>query len=68
MKTQNDSILSYSKKNWISGLVALDLFGCIHLPRRILDLKERGYLFQDRWVNRNNKRFKEYKCVGKAKV
>ena len=50
--TQNDNILAYSKKKYISGLVALELFGCIHLPRRILDLKEKGYQFHDRWVKK----------------
>jgi len=64
--TQNDNILAYSKKKYISGLVALELFGCLHLPRRILDLKEKGYQFHDRWVKKNNKRFKEYRCIGRT--
>ena len=31
-----------------------------HLARRILDLKQKGYAIQDRWIEENGSRFKEY--------
>jgi hypothetical protein len=31
-----------------------------HLPRRILDLKEKGIAIQDEWVEENGSRFKQY--------
>lgn len=61
--TQNANILAYLKEgHTLTGLEALTRFGCIHLPRRILDLKERGHKIADRWVKdeRTGKRFKEW--------
>lgn len=31
-----------------------------HLPRRILDLKEKGILIQDEWVEQDGSRYKQY--------
>ena len=52
--------------NTITGLEALRRFGVGHLPRRILDLKERGYGIADQWVhvekaNGQTARVKEYR-------
>ena len=38
----------------------------MHLPRRILDLKEAGYNIADIWVRRDGKRFKKYFLVQQA--
>ena len=41
-KTQADRILSYLKTHEsITGLEALNLFGCMRLPARIADLRKR---------------------------
>ena len=44
----------------ITGLEALRRYGCIHLPRRILDLKERGHDIKCQWIRVGEKRCKEY--------
>lgn len=61
--TQNAAILAHLRAGHrITGLQALREFGVIHLPRRILDLKERGYPVADRWVHvGDGKRVKEYR-------
>lgn len=52
--------------NRITGLQALDKFGCIHLPRRIKDLKDKHNMnIHDEWIEVEAfggqiKRVKEY--------
>lgn len=60
--SQNDNILAHLKSGRaITGLEALKNFGCIHLPRRIKDLREKGHAIKDQWVKLpNGKRCKEY--------
>ena len=59
--TQNAQILAYMKAGHsITFLEALARFGCMHLPRRILDLKERGHDIGDAWETNGEKRFKRY--------
>lgn len=61
--SQCAAILSHLKAGGtITGLEALRRFGCIHLPRRILDLKERGHGISDEWVKdaETGKRFKRW--------
>ena len=49
----------------ITGLEALGLYGCIHLPRRILDLRERGHRIEREMIRLpNGKRVAEYKMGG----
>lgn len=49
--TQNWVILNYLRQgNKLTFLYALDLFGTMHLPRRIKDLKERGHDIKDEWI------------------
>lgn len=45
----------------ITGLEALHRYGCIHLPRRILDLKQRGYRIEREMVCVGEKRVAEYR-------
>ncbi len=46
----------------ITGLKALELFGCIHLPRRILDLREAGHAIAAEWITTDSgKRCREYR-------
>ena len=60
--TQNKAILAHLRRGKrITGLEALRLFGCIHLPRRILDLKEAGHRINSRTIKlANGKRVSEY--------
>ena len=62
LETQCGHILQHMKTGKaITGLEALRRYGCIHLPRRILDLKERGFAIADQWIRLpNGKRCKEY--------
>ena len=47
--------------NTISGMVALDKFGCWSLPRRICDIKETGFPIESQWITTDSgKRIKEY--------
>jgi hypothetical protein len=64
VESQNEQI-----KNWlfdnvnqsITGLEALEKFGTMCLPRRILDLKETGVPVSDQFIKLpNGKRVKEY--------
>ena len=61
--TQCYRILHHMKQGHsITGLEALRQFGCIHLPRRILDLRERGHAIESEFVRDpdTGKRFKRY--------
>ena len=59
--SQSTRILQFMKAGGsITGLEAVMLFGCLHLPRRILDIKEKGHTVRDRWVEVNGKTVKEY--------
>ena len=45
----------------ITGIEALNYFGCFRLPARIHDLRESGMEIQDQFVTLSNgKRIKEY--------
>lgn len=55
--------------NSITGLEALLLFGCIHLPRRIKDLREIGHdIHSQMIVLPNGKRVAEYRLIKCAEV
>lgn len=45
----------------ITSLEAVKKFGCIHLPRRILDIKESGYPVDATWIKTDSgKRVKRW--------
>ena len=51
METQNAALLKHFKKGeTITQLQASMMFGIGHLPRRILDLKEKGHDLQFEWI------------------
>ena len=51
MEAQNKLILKHLKDGKrITGLDALKLYGVSHLPRRILDLKEKGHNLEAEWI------------------
>lgn len=64
-ETQTAATLAHLKTGRsITFLEALERFGCMHLPRRILDLKESGYAIEGEWETApNGKRFKRYTLV-----
>jgi hypothetical protein len=59
--SQCNSILKYLKSgSKISGIDALELFGCFRLPARIHDLKKRGFHILGAMEQRGNKKYKVY--------
>jgi hypothetical protein len=63
--SQNKRILAHLKTGQtITGKWAMLEMGVMHLPRRILDLKEAGHNITDVWeVNRNGKRYKRWSII-----
>jgi hypothetical protein len=56
-----DKILNYLKNGYhLTSIGVLNLLGTTEIRSRIAELRKAGYNIQDRWVERNGKRFKEY--------
>jgi hypothetical protein len=66
--SQANAILDYmSKGNTITGIEALNLFGCFRLPARIADLKKVGHQIKSEMVKLNNgKRVAQYTLLEPA--
>lgn len=61
-RSQADLILEYLKTGKsISPLEALEKFGCFRLGGRVYDLKKAGHRITTSIVERNGKRFAEYR-------
>ena len=61
IESQNVEIRKFMERGLeITPLEALEKFGCMRLASRIGELKESGVEIQDRWVERNGKRYKAY--------
>ena len=62
LESQNKAIHLFLKSGkTITGMIALEEFGCWSLSRRICDLKEKGVKIESQWVKlANGKRIKEY--------
>ena len=61
IKSQNAQILAHLKRGHsITFWDAVQDFGVMHLPRRILDLKEAGHNVIDEWETRDGKRYKRW--------
>lgn len=60
--SQANAILDYmSKGHTITGIEALNLFGCFRLPARIADLKKVGHKIKSEMVKlTNGKRVAQY--------
>ena len=60
--SQANAILDYmSKGNTITGIEALNLFGCFRLPARIADLKKVGHQIKSEMIKlTNGKRAAQY--------
>ena len=67
--SQNNLLLAHLQDGkTITGLDALRLYGVSHLPRRILDLKQRGHNLEAAWVevqksNGDSARVKEWRLL-----
>ena len=61
-QSQASRILAYMQQgNRITGIEALELFGCFRLPARIADIRDRGYEIKSETITlRNGKRVKDY--------
>ncbi|MEO9633095.1 MAG: helix-turn-helix domain-containing protein [Sulfitobacter sp.] len=67
IETQNAKILAHLQAGRsITFWEAVENFGVMHLPRRILDLKEAGHTIGDDWVKQNGKRFKRWFLIKSA--
>lgn len=64
-KSQNALLLRHLKMGGsITGIEALNLYGCFRLPSRICDLKKMGHKITDRFITLpNGKRVKEYRLL-----
>jgi hypothetical protein len=59
--SQTALILAHMKSGMgITGLQALDLFGCFRLPARIADIKKLGYEVNREMIEVNGKRVARY--------
>lgn len=60
--TQTNQVLAHLKAgHTITFWDAVERFGIMHLPRRILDIRELGHVVESEWVkNAAGKRFKKY--------
>jgi hypothetical protein len=59
--TQNAQILNHLKRKPITPIEALQKFGCFRLGARVWELRQQGHPITKRTVERNGKRFAEYK-------
>lgn len=62
MEAQSKAILAHLQQgNTITGIEALNDFGCFRLPARILDLKDQGHKIISEMIKLpNNKRIARY--------
>jgi hypothetical protein len=59
--SQSAQILAHMKAgNTITGLEALNRFGCFRLPARIADIKKMGYDVKSELITMNGKRVAQY--------
>lgn len=64
-KGQCRAILRYMRQgHTITGLEALNLFGCFRLPARIADLRDKGHVIERKMIKlQNGKRVAQYSLV-----
>lgn len=67
-ESQNKQILAHLKRGGsITGLAAVERFGCTRLAARVRDLKDAGHAISGRWITTDaGKRFKEYYIAERA--
>ena len=60
MSQTTDILKHLLKGNRLTGIEALNLFGCFRLPARIAEAEKLGHTISRRTITKNNKRFCEY--------
>lgn len=64
MKSQNEQILAHLKQGRaITPALAYERFGCLRLGARIYDLKQAGIKIIAKSIQKNGKRFAEYRMA-----
>ena len=63
MESQTKLILNHLKEKPITSLEALNLYGCLRLSARILDIKNQGYKITSQIIKSNSKHFSQYTLV-----
>lgn len=66
--SQNSQLISLMKRKWVTPLDALKHCGSMRLAARVHDLRMQGINVVDRWVERDDTRFKAYKIIGTKRV
>ncbi len=59
--SQQDDIHKALKKGWVGPLMALNRWGCMRLASRINEIRATGQDVRSRWVEKDGKRWKEYR-------
>ena len=66
--SQTSQLISLMKKKWVTPQDALRHAGCFRLAARVHDMRSAGINVIDRWVERDDTRFKAYKIIGTQRV
>ena len=61
--SQTESILKHLKREPITPIEALQNYGCFRLAARIRDLRESGYKIYTDTIEKNGKKFAQYRLV-----
>jgi hypothetical protein len=65
VSSQNFKILSHLRKNTLTGLQALQFFGCMRLASRINELRQAGNVILTTFIKlENGKRIAKYSLKG----
>ena len=66
--SQTSQLISLMKRKWVTPQDALRHAGCFRLAARVHDMRSSGINVVDRWVERDETRFKAYKIVGTERI
>ena len=66
--SQTSQLISLMKRKWVTPQDALKHCGSMRLAARVHDLRMQGINVIDRWVERDDTRFKAYKIIGTQRV
>ena len=66
--SQTSQLISLMKRKWVTPQDALRHAGCFRLAARVHDMRLSGINVIDRWVERDETRFKAYKIINTPRV
>jgi hypothetical protein len=66
--SQTSQLISLMKRKWVTPQDALRHAGCFRLAARVHDMRSAGINVVDRWVERDDTRFKAYKIINSPRV